>query len=1362
MSRLAPTPRHATQPGSTARTRFALAPVAAAACACLFAASSLAQTPALPVLNRVVAGANTPTVNGATMAIQQTAARGVIEWSNFNIGAGGTVNIQQPSANAVLLNRVVGNVNGSRIDGALNANGHVFILDPSGLTIGRGAAVNVGSLVASTLDLAPAEIPYDDFLRGNNIALIDGGQNVVPLLVETTATLNAAPGGNIVLLSGSDVSVSGQLAAVGGQVVLGAGGAADLPIGQSGYISLRLTAATSPNPSNNPPSVNIIGGSISAAGGQVRAEVAGQPVQFGDSPLTRPSINVSTLVSTASTTGAGGSIDLQAGPEGAVTVIEGTLDASSGVAAGGRIDVQGHTLQLGGAFGGESLRTLLDARGATGGGDVQVGGIATGSLLMFNDASILADATRQGNGGTVGLVADLLVVGRQNQPRIDVGVAEVYGAVSANGSGSGSGGQILTRAPSLLTTRLDLQNNPFSGSFTARGGSTGAPGLWEVESGSVSVVTTPPTGGLGADPVPSGAVVGDTQVGGALDNMDVSLRARANALNRGDIVVDSSSRIDLATATGERTLSLLADRDIFIDAATRISTGSSAAALNVDVLANQSDTGGSIFFGFDGESTTRISTAGGSVFIGGGQDRNTGFAESPFGGNGISMQGVVINTVSLQAGGDITVRGRGRDSEGPGNGVVLSTVDMTAGTGRITIEGVSESGIGVELGTQSSFGGAFLASDSSILVRGVAQSDFGSPTGVQMVNATINAGAGDVTILGRGAEGSEPFNVQGFGVRWENSTIVVNPTSAGTVRLIGDSDAQTGTGLGSTDSAPGSTLVITRNDEGSGSIAANVEIGARSTQFGSALEPSAAPLQVDTTGLINIRPAGLDDTGSPVAADTIDITIGNTFQNTVPRFSLSADWMVRANQDSQTPAGFLAAGEVVIGSSTHTGQIIVAEGAIDERSHPRITLQNQGAGSEGIVLGAATPGTGSTNGDRQLTLMTTGPVSFIEPVLDQLFRIGDGGDVVVPLAIEPTPGALNLDSLLIIGSGNTTVSLNNRNGSLAPLPHRINNLSFTGVSTIDVLAESDMAVRSLGATGYDSGSLAFAPSAPAAANTAVQRVNLTTDAALQLVAPIRTTGAGSSIDLVAPTQFTNNAGAQALSTGAGGTWEVWTQTWTLGSRGGLVGTGGTPNAYGCNLSAQACDAAALDPASSGFRHVLQPTLTVTPFAVSFTQGAAPPPITFNVTGLVNGDTLATAFTGSLGTTATSSSLPGTYAATQGTLVSKQGYQLNFSGGSATAVTVLAAGAFPFPNDPVPGFDRSRTLNSALLSAETNSEVNGRNLSRAQMCVAPGALRRQKDAGEDSDALGIEWSRVRSQPHLSSCLDLGDDSECAAF
>ena len=105
-----------------------------------------------PSGGQVIAGTGSIAQSGAITTITQESPRLSLSWTSFNIAPQETVNFVQPSASAIAVNRIF-DTNGTQILGHLNANGQVFLINPNGILFGPGAEVNVGGLVATTLDL---------------------------------------------------------------------------------------------------------------------------------------------------------------------------------------------------------------------------------------------------------------------------------------------------------------------------------------------------------------------------------------------------------------------------------------------------------------------------------------------------------------------------------------------------------------------------------------------------------------------------------------------------------------------------------------------------------------------------------------------------------------------------------------------------------------------------------------------------------------------------------------------------------------------------------------------------------------------------------------------------------------------------------------------------------------------------------------------------------------------------------------------------------------------------------------------------------------------------------------------------------
>ncbi|MCC8965149.1 filamentous hemagglutinin family protein [Bradyrhizobium sp. Pear76] len=187
-------------------------------------------------------GASLPTqrsANGRTsVGITQTAPQAILNWQSFNVGAGTDVVFnQQGNSNWVALNRVIGNVGPSQILGHINADGQVLLINQNGIIFGGASQVNVGSLVASTLNVTDQQFktallnrsPFDN--SGNLQAPIFANSSgpTGNVIVEPGAVIVTAPpasvttgGGNVFLL-GANVQNSGSIVTPGGQAALAAG-----------------------------------------------------------------------------------------------------------------------------------------------------------------------------------------------------------------------------------------------------------------------------------------------------------------------------------------------------------------------------------------------------------------------------------------------------------------------------------------------------------------------------------------------------------------------------------------------------------------------------------------------------------------------------------------------------------------------------------------------------------------------------------------------------------------------------------------------------------------------------------------------------------------------------------------------------------------------------------------------------------------------------------------------------------------------------------------------------------------------------------------------------------------------------------
>lgn len=325
---------------------------------------------AMPEGGVVRSGSGSVTQNGKEMTIRQDSGRLAMDWTGFSVGKDETVRFQQPGKDALALNRVTGNQQ-SVIDGSLLSNGHVLLVNPNGVVIGKNASIDVGGLVASTAQVK------DNFMKefGNSTGAFSlGGVSDGKIINEGTIKAE----GGLVALHAAKVENSGTISNTGGSAVLAAADTLTLTPDADGKLNFTVDGKVAEASALNK-------GAITADGGTI--------VMTADSA----SDVMSTVVNNSGTLQARtlrknekGQILLEGGDKGQVEV-SGTLDASGteeGQSAGNIKVIGEKTIIHDGA-------NLL-ARGNVDGGKIET----SGDVLNLGDNLAIDASGNRGSHGT--------------------------------------------------------------------------------------------------------------------------------------------------------------------------------------------------------------------------------------------------------------------------------------------------------------------------------------------------------------------------------------------------------------------------------------------------------------------------------------------------------------------------------------------------------------------------------------------------------------------------------------------------------------------------------------------------------------------------------------------------------------------------------------------------------------------------------------------------------------------------------------------------------------------------------------------------------------------------------------------------
>ena len=370
-----------------------------------------AQPP--PSMNQLPVGGNvsqgmvtisqTTTAQAASMTVNQSSQRAVINWNSFNLGQSASINFVQPNTQSVTLNRI-NDGNPSQIFGRINATGQVFLSNANGVYFSPTSSVDVGALVATTHSISD-----DNFMAGKYYFERNGSSGKII----NEGRLSSSLGGYIALLA-PEVQNAGLVVANAGTVAMASGEVISLQVQGGSLAGITTTPSTIATLIENKLAVQAPDGQI------ILSSVALNKLQAG------------------------------------VIKNSGRLEASSLVSKGGKIFLEADDIAL-------SSSSTIEAKGANGGGTVLVGGDWQGSgsmhqatkVKMESGATIDVSATNKGDGGKVVFWSDV---------NNSESVTQVHGSIKADaGAIDGGGGQIETSGHFLNVDDLQVSTQAFAG-----------------------------------------------------------------------------------------------------------------------------------------------------------------------------------------------------------------------------------------------------------------------------------------------------------------------------------------------------------------------------------------------------------------------------------------------------------------------------------------------------------------------------------------------------------------------------------------------------------------------------------------------------------------------------------------------------------------------------------------------------------------------------------------------------------------------------------------------------------------------------------------------------------------------------------
>ncbi|QYE89591.1 filamentous hemagglutinin N-terminal domain-containing protein [Pseudomonas aeruginosa] len=418
---------------------------------------------------------------GKTTLIDQSTQRAIINWKGFDVSADEAVRFNQPGVTSSTLNRVTAGQE-SVIAGRISAPGQVIIYNSNGVVFSGSAKVDVGSLITTT-----ANISDEHFRQGKLIFDQPGNPDA---RIVNDGSISVAEKGLAAFVAPS-VANNGVINARLGTVAMAAGNAATIDLYGDGLVSIAVTDPVTRKPQDAQALVSN-GGAIQADGGSVLI-TAEQASRVVDNAVNLSGVILArgtevregsvALVSKSGDIQVAGKIDVSGPKNGGDVLVSGQQVALASTASiDARGAAQGGSVRIGGDFQGRGelprAKNATLAKGAS--IDVSATGKGNGGLaVVWSDGNTRMDGRILARGGAQGGNGGLV----ETSGKVNLSIADsAYVSVAAP---YGNGGTWLLDP----TTLRIVASGGTSGSV---GGANGASGDATVNA---SVVTGALAGG---------------------------------------------------------------------------------------------------------------------------------------------------------------------------------------------------------------------------------------------------------------------------------------------------------------------------------------------------------------------------------------------------------------------------------------------------------------------------------------------------------------------------------------------------------------------------------------------------------------------------------------------------------------------------------------------------------------------------------------------------------------------------------------------------------------------------------------------------------------------------------------------------